>query len=164
MSCRRDSRHSRSLGRNPVSPEFPIAIATLRRSPESFARFTGEPKKAPRKARFIQPRQPFEGRIHQLSARLKLRIVADRRLPVPWANILADIAAKDLPPYLRPQISRNLAPLFNRQIGDAKPRIHLVRSGERPRRTSVDAAPAASAPVRRNFSDSPWWQLQSKSR
>ena len=87
----------------------------------------------------------------------------DRRLPVPRANILADIAAKNLPPYLRPQLNRNLTPLFNGQIGDAKARIHLIRSGQRSRRTCLDAAPAASAPVRRNFSDSRR-SLQSKSR
>src|ERR1700739_1129245 len=52
-------------------------------------------------------------------ARLKLRQPSSRRFPVPGANILADIAAKNVPTHGRAKLLRNRSAELNRQIRDA---------------------------------------------
>ena len=53
---------------------------------------------------------------------LKFRQGSRRRIAgfiVPRADILADVAAKDVMPHLRPQFFRHAAALFNGEISDA---------------------------------------------
>src|SRR5207302_9992644 len=95
--------------------------------------------------------QPFESRVHQLLPRLKVSGLRNRHLPVPGADILADVASEDMASDAVAQllIFRKRAALLNREIRDALIRIELVRRNERVRGTSLDASRATAAAIRR---------------
>src|SRR5438270_3491929 len=83
---------------------------------------------------------------------LKLRQQSRRRvasLVVPGADVLANIAAKDVLAHGWPQLFRNCAALFNGEIGNAKTGIELARGHNGLRRAGVNAARTASATVGR---------------
>ncbi len=70
-------------------------------------------------------------------------------MPIPRANILADIAPKHLPPHLRTQLLRNASLLLNRQIRNTSRSIHLPRPHQRIRRTRIDTPRTRPTSVRR---------------
>src|SRR5437899_3198274 len=59
--------------------------------------------------------QPVECRIDEPIPRLELRGGSRRRLAVPWANVLTDVASEDVPSDARAQVVWNLTPLLNSQ-------------------------------------------------
>ena len=140
-----------SSGRNFRSPLFPMAITAFRRKPDALR--PPHRRAAKRPAEFFRAhlRQPVERRIHQLRPRLKLSGVRRRRFPVPRTNILADVAAEDVPPHPAAQfvIRRKRAALFDREIRDALVGIELIRCDQCVSRAGVDAARATAAAIGR---------------
>src|SRR5215469_113567 len=74
--------------------------------------------------------QPVERRIYQTLARLEFRGIGRRSFPVPGADILADITAKNLMSQIFAELFGNRSPLLNREIGNAPGGIKLVRRHE----------------------------------
>src|SRR6185437_5349203 len=105
--------------------------------------------------RLIHRGQPVQSWIHQRFSWRQLSIAADGRAPVPGTDVLADVAAKNLPPNLRPQVLRDWPALLNGQVRNAACRIHLPGAGQRPRGTGVDAARTRSAAVRSDLKAGP---------
>src|SRR5882724_6117246 len=66
---------------------------------------------------------------------------------VPWANILADIATKDMVAYGPTELFRNHASFFNRQIGDAKAGIKFAGGDDGLRGAGVNTATATATAV-----------------
>src|SRR5262245_3015741 len=88
----------------------------------------------------------------QLVHRLELWQLRDRRvarLGVPGADILADVAAEDVVSDPIAQLLGNRSALLDGQVSNAAPRIELPRRNDGLCRAGVDAASAATAPVRR---------------
>src|SRR5271157_4307478 len=96
-----------------------------------------------------EPRQPFELGVDQLRPRLEFRCSADRSFTVPRTNILADVAAEDLPSNSGAQFFRDRAALLDGEIRNALGGVELIRRRKRVRRTSIETARAGAAVVRR---------------
>src|SRR5262249_605122 len=77
--------------------------------------------------------------------RMKLRPVCIGRETIERTDILAHVAAKHPFTDRCPKLTRNLALVFDRQVGDALPRIQPVRCCERISRTSINAAMTSAA-------------------
>src|SRR4029077_319037 len=91
-------------------------------------------------------------RMVKLLLRLKLGQGSRERissLVVPWANVLADIAAKDVVSHLRAKFFGNSAALFNREVSNTQPRIKPAGSDNRLGRACINAACATSTAIRR---------------
>src|SRR5690242_13861001 len=89
--------------------------------------------------------------MEKLSLRLEFRRRSCRSIPrfvVPGADVLADVATKNMMAERRPQLLRDAAAFFNGEISDAAARIELAGSDKRLRRTRIEAARTASASVR----------------
>src|SRR5579859_7051895 len=93
-------------------------------------------------------RQPVQTWVHQAGARAKFLSAGHGSLPVPGANILADIAAKDMAADARAQIFGDRAALFDGQVRDATIGIKLIRSDDGLGGTGLNAAGASAAAVR----------------
>src|SRR5207248_7792552 len=78
-------------------------------------------------------------------SRLKLRKRGDRSPAVPWANILTNVAAKDVIAHGLAQILRNAAAQLDSQVRNALARVHHVWLHKRLCGTCFDAAHAAPA-------------------
>ena len=128
-----------------------MAIATLRNRLGKLGAAEWRVAKEPAKAVAVQLRQPFQSGVHQLRTYGQLGISADRRPPVPGADILADVASENLPAQMRAQLLRNGAALFDREIGNAEARVHLVGGDQRSGRTRIEAARATAATVGRHL-------------
>ena len=76
---------------------------------------------------------------------------ADRSAAVPGADVLADIAAEDLPADGLAKLLGDGALLLDGEVGDAARGVHLVRGHERVGGAGVDAARAASAAIGRDL-------------
>src|SRR5437867_713730 len=75
-------------------------------------------------------------------------VVRDRlRLPVPGADLLADIATEHPVSDVRPLPGRDAAADLDRQVRDAARRIDQVRLRDRPRRAGVETGGARAAAV-----------------
>src|SRR5713226_4825728 len=129
--------------------------------------FDGTSAKEFAKVPFVQPEKPFQpGKVERFvlrrvrrggiiffrggkNTRLERRQSDNRRAPVPWANVLANVAPKNVISHRRAKLFRDGAPQFNRQIGNALSRVHDVGLDERLRRAGVQAPPATPAQVRR---------------
>ena len=146
-----------SRGRNFWSPLLPMAMTAFRRSPARFARRTGEPRNVRRKfSSLISANQSSAG-FTKSRPGLKLRRLRGRRFPVPGANILANVAAENMPPHPGAKflILRKCPTLFDREVCDATVRVELIRRDECVGGTGVDAARAAChsdpGPARRSL-------------
>ena len=97
--------------------------------------------------------QPFQvrrkKRVLFTLAGLEIRQRRHRRAAIPRANVLADVAAEDVPADGLAQFERNRAAQLDRQIGNAAPRVQNVRLDDGARRACVDAQAAVSAQIRR---------------
>src|SRR5262249_37789145 len=80
-------------------------------------------------------------------ARLKLRSLGDRTLPVPGTNILADVAAEHMASDTIAHPLRDRSPFFDGEIRDALVGIELVRSKKRVCWASVQTTRASSTPI-----------------
>src|SRR6266850_1424087 len=144
-------------------------IAGVAHQPAPFGALNGAASEHFPEFSFAQTREPFEPGQKEtlvfgerciglfLSARrknswLEFREGRDRRSPVPRANVLANIAAKNMTSHRPAKLLGNALPQFDRQIGDAPSCIHHVGFDECIRRTSIQALTAIPAEVRR-------WQL-----
>src|SRR5262245_30693660 len=118
--------------------------------PRIFGALDRRPTKDAAVGVFIHLRQPAQFGVVEPLLRLKLGQGSGRSAPcfvVPRANILADIAAKDVVAHRRTKLFRNGAALFDRQVGNAEARVELARSNDRLRRAGIDAASAAAAAI-----------------
>src|SRR5580704_8448843 len=82
--------------------------------------------------------------------------VTDWRTQVPGADVLANVAAKDMRADSAPVLLRNWAAQFDSKVGDAAARVHRVlRSGGNQSfgRARVDATGAGSAAIGRRRID-----------
>src|SRR5438552_16969361 len=83
-------------------------------------------------------------------ARREGRLFRGRRLTIPRAHVLADIASKDMIAHRGAHLLRHRSMQFNREIGNAAAGSHVIAIGrDGLRRTSVDTARAGAATVRR---------------
>src|SRR4029077_5695858 len=71
---------------------------------------------------------PLQCRVDEVFARLKFRGGAYRSFAVPRADVLADVAAEDVPAHAFAQFIRNRSTLFDAEIRDALVRVELVRA------------------------------------
>src|SRR6185503_4847749 len=83
----------------------------------------------------------------QAVARLEVLLAGRLREAIPRAHQLAVVAAVDPVADERAQLLRDRALVLDRQVGDAAPRVELVRPADRLRRADVDAALAGAAVV-----------------
>ena len=93
--------------------------------------------------------QPVEGGIDKAVAGLEFGGGGYGSFAVPGTNILTDIATKDVAADRGALLFRDLATLFDGQVGDAKAGIEFPGSNERLRWTGVDTAPAGAAIITR---------------
>jgi len=93
--------------------------------------------------------QPIERRINQFWAGLKLGRIRYRRFAIPWADVLADIAAEDMPSHSVAHLFGNRAALFDREIGDTLVGVELVRCNQRVGWAGIDASCASTAAIGR---------------
>ena len=107
--------------------------------------------------RFVHLRQPLQRWIDEGLARLKFRGAGHGCFAIPRTDVLADIAAKHMPPQFFTHGFRNRTSLLDSQIGNAQVRIQLIRSDQRVSRTGVDTAHARAATIRRR---QVWRQLE----
>jgi len=77
--------------------------------------------------RLFECGQPLERGIYQFAARLKIRVGGDGRLAIPWADVLADVAAEDLAADGGTEVVRDGTALLDGEVGDTEGRIHLAR-------------------------------------
>ncbi len=83
----------------------------------------------------------------QVLARGELRFRGGFGEFVPGASGKAIVAAIDAVAHRLPEFERDWALILDREIGNAAPRIELVRRGKGIRRTGVQAGPAGAAAV-----------------
>src|ERR1700722_8562116 len=93
--------------------------------------------------------QPSPRGIDEVGLRPPSRFSGDRRAPVPRADVLADIAAKDLAAYRLTQLMGDNTFFLDGQVGDAAGGIHLARGDQSVRRTRIDTAGATATAVLR---------------
>ena len=91
--------------------------------------------------------QPCEVGIHQLGPGLKIGQSRHRCMPVPWADILADVAAENLPANTWAQFLRNRVAQLDGQIRNALGRIHFIGRRKSIRWARVQASCARAAVV-----------------
>src|SRR5216684_6273864 len=91
--------------------------------------------------------KPIKRRIDQLGSRLELRRSGCRSLTVPGADILADVASKNILADACPQLLGNRSPLLDREIGNALGGIEFIGTDKSVGRTSLDTAGAAPTAV-----------------
>src|SRR5580658_10126136 len=102
------------------------------------------------KAFRIQLREPGKRRVDQFCTNRQLRILAYRGTAIPGADILADVAAKDLTANVGTERLSNGAALFYGQVRDTQARIHLVGSNQGAGGAGIDASRAAAAAIFRH--------------
>src|SRR5205807_9655209 len=90
---------------------------------------------------------PLQGGIHESFTRLKLGSLRGRSSAVPRADILADVATKQVPAHTVTQFLGNGASLFDSEIRDALVRIEAVGAKESVGRARVETAGAGSAAI-----------------
>ena len=132
---------------------LPIATAILRSQLSWPMRRIAEPSVRDRNSASSHANRFDERCRVEPVARLEIRLDGFLRELVPRAHELAIVAAVDAVADQRAQFDGNAAAQFDGQIGDAAPRIELVRRDDRLRRTDVDAARAGAA-VRRSAASS----------
>src|SRR5688572_13095150 len=98
---------------------------------------------------FGQIQQSVDFRPHQSLFRKKSRFVRGRRPPVPWTNVLADVATKQMMPDPLTPLLRDRPAQFDGRVRDALSAIQNVGSNERVGGTGIQASGAGSASVRR---------------
>ena len=102
---------------------------------------------------FADLRQPIERRIYQPFSGLKLRSNSHGSFPVPWADVLTDVATEDMPSHALAQTLWNCTPFLDRQIGNAAVGIELVWCDECLSWTCINAACTCATAIRR-------WQIR----
>ena len=122
-------------------------MAIFRRNPANPARRTGEPLKTRSKSFSSSEASHSNAGFTSSSRGSSSGSCRDRRFTIPRANILADIAAKDLPPHARHQFRCNRTLVFDSQIRNALRRIHLVRRDQRASGTRIEAPRACPAMI-----------------
>src|SRR4029077_9513955 len=80
-------------------------------------------------------------------SRLKSRYLRYRRLAVPGAHVLANVAANYRASDARAQRFWNGISQFDGEVGDATARVEQVRLGESLRGTGIQAQPAIPAEI-----------------
>ena len=95
----------------------------------------------------------FASSASEIGSAREIRIFGDRSARVPRADVLADVAAEDVIAHAGAQFLRNRPAQLDGQIRDAAARVQLSSrlpcGHDRVRRTSLDAARAAPAAIRR---------------
>src|SRR5260370_5285078 len=122
--------------------------AAAKNPAEFFLRKRGEP---------LQPRRKQRGAIFHFlfsifalrlnTPWLKCRELRHRRLAIPRANVLADVAADDRVSHLRPQLLWDRPTQLDREVGNALARIQHVRRCKRLRGASIQTQPAIPAQI-----------------
>ena len=102
------------------------------------------------KAFRVQLREPGKRRVDEFCANRQLGILAYRGTAIPGADILANVAAKDLTTHVGTERLSNGAALFYGQVRDTQARIHLVGSNQGAGRAGIDASRAAAAAIFRH--------------
>src|SRR5712692_8375181 len=80
---------------------------------------------------------------------LELRHRDNRRPPVPWTNVLADIAAENMISHRLAKLFRDGTSQLDGQVRNTLSRIQNVGFDKSLRRTSVETTPATPAQIRR---------------
>src|SRR5712672_3553013 len=86
------------------------------------------------------------------AARFKICECSDRGVAIPRTDILANIAAEDMPPHGFAQLCRNRATQFNREIRDAAARVENVGLDNGGGRARIDAQTAIPTKISRRSS------------
>src|SRR5215469_11529943 len=94
---------------------------------------------------------------------LKLRKRRDGSTAVPRANVLTNVAPKDMIAHGLAKFLRNPAAQFDGQVGNAPARVQNIRFDKRLRGTSIETLSAVSAQIRRGYFSfaKRWPQIQS---
>ena len=90
------------------------------------------------------------GLVHLQQPRQPRRVQERRRergLAVPWAGVLAEVAAEHPVADAGAQLARDGAAVLDGEVRDAAPRIELVGGGKGPRGADVEAGGALAAMV-----------------
>ena len=90
---------------------------------------------------------PLQGGIHESFTRLKLGSLRGRSSAVPRADILADVATKQVPAHTVTQFLGNGPSLFDSEIRDALVRIEVVGAKESVGRARIETAGASPAAI-----------------
>src|SRR5580658_6261476 len=85
--------------------------------------------------------------IFEYLARLKCSDARHRRLAVPGAHILADVAADNSIAHWSAKLVGNRSAEFDGEIGDAAARVEHIRRGERLRGAGIETARTSAAEI-----------------
>src|SRR6266481_5411656 len=147
-------------------PEFPSAMQALRIS-TPFCAFDWASSKEFAEVCLGKPEEPFQSwKVQRFVLRRKralvlvfflprknsgqeLRYRGNRRAPVPWTNVLADIAAKNMVAHRLTKLFRDGAAQLDGEVRDTLSGIHHVRCDESLRRTRIQTPTATRAQIRR---------------
>src|SRR5262245_25347020 len=126
-------------------------LATVAERDAHVARESGAPRATDRAAREQHPKaglvereEALEGPALQRSG-VKSRLVGGRGEAIPWADLLAHVAAKDPVADRGAQLARDRSAVLDGEVGDAAPRVHLVGRDDRLGGTGLETARARSA-------------------
>ena len=137
----------RDLGERTIVrvPDRNHHIAHEARPADPLDRAAGE--KGPER-RIVEAGEFGQGRRIEVGARRKFRFPSIARELVPRADGEAVVAPIDAIADRGSKLPRNWALVLDREIGNAAPRVELIRRRKRARRTRVEAGAALSAMVR----------------
>src|SRR4051794_8256004 len=90
--------------------------AGIANKPTPFGSFQRTVPENGTKIIFVEREQPIEFRCDEILARSELFFLGVRCVPIPGANVLANVAAENLPAHLPAKFLGNTPAVFNRQI------------------------------------------------